>query len=396
MAQLSFIELALDAPPDVINFGASHLRRVNLGPIASLHRNSQYTTWGCLDLIETLLNLGVDGEHYNIVRKILGIPSKMCPEQLIIGLAEVRPMYTNLQSELLSSLLPMFIHPHKNAFAVLHQIFQVNPQILVNALIDTYVKDRTMLRRILDIAQELKILALLLQSRNAPFRFMIDLATLAAKRDSLNLDHWLNENMRKFMGPFIHECIIFLAERIQFLSPDGKQEQRDMAASSFSKEIAASFFKCLKASSEYAPDFTDQIDKLKNSVNPELMDAINRAGEYHIDPEIERQANEYFGNIFKSALSINDAIELLRRLKSSKKEQDQELFACMIHNLFDEFRFFARYPPAELRIVSELFGALVQHDIVQAKTLKYALYVVLSSLSDPSNTKVTSCIIIYY
>ena len=33
----------------------------------------------------------------------------------------------------------------------------------------------------------------------------------------------------------------------------------------------------------------------------------------------------------------------------------------MVHNLFDEFRFFFKYPPHELTVTAVLFGQLVEH-----------------------------------
>ena len=37
-------------------------------------------------------------------------------------------------------------------------------------------------------------------------------------------------------------------------------------------------------------------------------------------------------------------VVMLKKFKSSANQREQEVFACMIHNLFDEYRFFPRYP----------------------------------------------------
>jgi len=55
---------------------------------------------------------------------------------------------------------------------------------------------------------------------------------------------------------------------------------------------------------------------------------------------------------------------MLKRFKSSPNQREQEIFACMIHNLFDEYRFFHKYPEKELRITGILFGTLIQHQLV--------------------------------
>jgi CCR4-NOT transcription complex subunit 1 len=55
----------------------------------------------------------------------------------------------------------------------------------------------------------------------------------------------------------------------------------------------------------------------------------------------------------------------------------------MVHNLFDEYRFFSKYPDKELRITGILFGALIQEQLVSSITLGIALRYVLEALRKP-------------
>lgn len=59
---------------------------------------------------------------------------------------------------------------------------------------------------------------------------------------------------------------------------------------------------------------------------------------------IEELANAYFQKIYTSEQSIAEVIDMLKRFKNSKDSKEQEIFACMIRNLFDEYRFFHKYP----------------------------------------------------
>jgi CCR4-NOT transcription complex subunit 1 len=38
-------------------------------------------------------------------------------------------------------------------------------------------------------------------------------------------------------------------------------------------------------------------------------------------------------------MDINDAVEMLTKFKNSNNSTEKEIFACMISNLFDEYRF---------------------------------------------------------
>ncbi|CAN0485224.1 unnamed protein product [Ectocarpus sp. 12 AP-2014] len=91
-------------------------------------------------------------------------------------------------------------------------------------------------------------------------------------------------------------------------------------------------------------------------------------------------ANSYFQRIYTAEQSIEEVIAMLERFKSSSDTREQEIFACMVHNLFDEYRFFHNYPEKELRITGILLGSLIQHQLVSSITLGIALRYVLEAL----------------
>ena len=78
---------------------------------------------------------------------------------------------------------------------------------------------------------------------------------------------------------------------------------------------------------------------------------------------------------------------MLKRFRHSSQSREKEIFACMIHNLFDEYRFFDKYPTRELGITGVLFGALIQHQLVSNVTLGVALRYVLEALQKAPNEK---------
>ena len=88
--------------------------------------------------------------------------------------------------------------------------------------------------------------------------------------------------------------------------------------------------------------------------------------------DIEEEANSYFQKIYTSQQSIKDIISMLQGFKNSTNPREQDIFKCMIHNLFDEYRFFPKYPDKELKITGILFGSLIQHGLVSSITLGIA------------------------
>jgi hypothetical protein len=59
--------------------------------------------------------------------------------------------------------------------------------------------------------------------------------------------------------------------------------------------------------------------------------------------DIEEEANSYFQKIYTNQHSIEEVVNMLRSFKTSESQREQEIFACMVHNLFDEYRFFPKY-----------------------------------------------------
>jgi CCR4-NOT transcription complex subunit 1 len=70
--------------------------------------------------------------------------------------------------------------------------------------------------------------------------------------------------------------------------------------------------------------------------------------------DVEEMATAYFQKIYTSEQSIGEVVEMLKRFKTSGNGKENKIFACMVHNLFDEYRFFAKYPEKELRITGIL------------------------------------------
>jgi CCR4-NOT transcription complex subunit 1 len=103
--------------------------------------------------------------------------------------------------------------------------------------------------------------------------------------------------------------------------------------------------------------------------------------------DVEKEAKAYFESIYEQRVSLPQAVETLRRFKNSSLKRERDMYACMIHNLFDEYRFFHQYPPTELRITGTLFGLLIQHKLVSSFTLGVALKYVLEALRQSADSE---------
>ena len=370
-SQYSIMRCILQVPYEELKVSFSQTQQINLQesshppPSKPILSTVFSHCWNSLDLIECLLNLATP-DRYEKVRTLFEFPIKHLPEMLLIGLAQVRENYINhLHQELTSAIIPIFLAMHANSAFVLHRVWNTNRNIIIKGLIDMYYSDKTTISRLLDIAQDLKALSPILESQS--FTFVIDLAALASRREYLYLEKWLQDNIELHKEPFIKACIQYVKEKTQ-------KTGGEKSAPLISPKVLSAFINCLlNIGSSVTQDIQDEIKQLK--------------GGAEFKPHIEEKANEYFKKIYTSQLSIEEAINILKKFKSSKNPDELEIFGCMIHNLFDEYKFFQKYPDRELKITGILFGSLIQHQLVSQTTLRMALKYVLEALKKPVSSK---------
>ncbi|CAI5954737.1 unnamed protein product, partial [Closterium sp. NIES-65] len=392
--QLSFLRHAVSAPPEVFTFAHSPRQ---IPPMDNLHGHKLPTgtpncAWVSLDLLEALCRIGETGRKAEVV-EVLGYPIKHCPEVLIVGLAQVKtPGGGVIQREVLGALVPLYLANNPNSSIVLHALWGVpgGKDVVMQAMVGVHASDPTSIARLLDVCQDLKALSVVLES--TPFSFSLDLASLASRREYLNLEKWLQEALTLHRDSLFKACLQFLRAKLVQDSQDASAQRINL-----SLETLAIFFKVLQANAPQlqAPELGDELKALYASalqLHPALQTVAvpEQAPADVFASDIEEEANAYFQKIYVGQLSIEEVVDMLKRFNGSSVQREQDVFACMIQSLFDEYRFFPRYPDKELRITAVLFGSLVKHQLVSSITLGIALRCVLDALKKPSDSKMFS------
>jgi CCR4-NOT transcription complex subunit 1 len=307
--------------------------------------------------------------------------------------------------------------------AVLVRLWQLSPGFLVRAALRAHIDDRAFAARALDIAVAMRVvlgtaaadpLAALLDVKLAALSadvkpylaFALDVATLASRREvalpgtplssppTLALEAWLRRRLHENGNLFALACIDFLREnmtRAQQSAVTGRP-----AVNVCAPETVVVFFKVLFAAQGLlSPELQNELSVFFGAcaqANPQLLaTAAAQQQQSQMQPpalvqptqmqapvpaaapaaapagsvsEVEDEANSYFQKLYTSAVSIDEAVSMLKRFQQSGVVREREVFACMIHNLFDEFQFFAKYPEKELKITATLMGALLSNQML--------------------------------
>ncbi|KAI0646780.1 Not1-domain-containing protein [Trametes meyenii] len=405
--QLRLLDALLSLPADTFNFVNLPGRKIvtvddvaGASPtIKSLAANVQGHTWNSLDLFEVLVqaaDLKIPDVE-NVVREMLDKAVKISAELVHMGLLQVpQPTWNDVRLEYTQRLLAMFLAGHPNHQLVFMRIWQIEPAYLTNAFRDFYEESPLNITRILDVAQDLKILDSLLEVR--PFTFALDVAALASRREYLNLDKWLADNVSAHGADFLHSVIAFLdlkmeSEKSQRVS-DPPVDPRTMQ---LSPQTITIFLRVLRNSSavmhESDVDYCLEVRNACLQIHPRLMnltpgsDTEPGFAVVSYSAEIETEVDGIYKQMYDEQITIDDVIKLLQRNKTSSSPRDHEIFSCMLHFLFDEYKFFQHcYPPRELAMTGYLFGSLIQYELVDFIPLGIAIRYVLDALGCSPDT----------
>ncbi|PWN39305.1 Not1-domain-containing protein [Ceraceosorus guamensis] len=362
--------------------------------VRSLAQQVQGNTWNSLDLVETLTLIANtdDTEVRHAVTELLEKAVKTSAELVLMALVQIPQPWTSMHSDLASKLLSMFLSGHPSHQLVFSRLWQTNRTYLLNAFRTYYSENPMNVTRLLDVAQDLKILEALLAIR--PFQFALDVAALASRREYLNLDKWLQDQITENGSAFVQAALQFVDSKAKddLAKKDPQAEQQYMP---LTVQTVATFLRVMRQNGDTmsAEDVAlfKTVRNLCLQVYPRLMNLA--PGSESLEPglqvttfaqDIHDEADSWYRKMYEDEIGIEDLVSLLQRTKASSDARDHQVFACMVHTLFDEYRWFdLYYPPRELAMTAVVFGSLIQHQLIDYIPLGIAIRYVLDALREP-------------
>lgn len=442
-SQCSLLEAIMSVPASVFMCELSDVEQADAVTAGS---DSQILTavpnprcWACSSVLQCLLYLT---EVPSISRRVRDLFIKgllSCPEVILCALIRLSLNQTSeasanagkqMKSECMRELVPLFFKPNsghrvQNGPAACRRMWEISPNTFTAACIEGWRSTaadspQARLTSIVHIISIVRLLTpppapetalkSLLEGQDP--EFSIALYFVLADKANYQLKSWLAERVGAGGNKFVGVLITYLAKFYQTASPRSENPLVSLENMNISLQVLLTLDSSVMSKgminanggenssmtiSDSVKSLTEACVQTYPSLRASLSQALNNPGSVEqtpqqqssvpgsstADDDIEEKANSYFQKIYTSEQSIGEIVEMLKRFKTSNDSRENDIFQCMIRNLFDEYRFFSKYPEKELRITGILFGTLIKEQLVSSITLGIALRYVLEALRRP-------------
>ena len=268
---------------------------------------------------------------------------------------------------------------------VLHTMWKQDRQWVAMRLLEIHSQDPLELTMILDRAQEHDWLGDLCSLMNG---FGLDLAALAHRRGLLDLDQWAEHKLTQDPNSLVNMVSRFLLLKTADELRTARDEQPMPRTVSLSmrtvydmlaildqhmtdrSELKTQQRQCLQAYPRliiYCEGIEENVD-----VDCKQSNRLPRAA--------DQEMQELYKRMYNTELEVKDILEYLRECKGSDDPAKVDLYACMIHGLFDEFSCFGEYPLGPLATTAVLFGGIISYGLISDLTLRVGQEMILDAV----------------
>ncbi|KAJ1980186.1 CCR4-NOT core subunit cdc39 [Dimargaris verticillata] len=359
--------------------------QVYLKNVTSVLTTSLWNAHGLLACLAELLNVS---DFASLSKSILAVGLDQAPELVLLGFMQLDTPWPPFPQAVIAKLLPTFMAYQPTSTFVLSQAWQQSQSFVFATMLDLYKQDNVAILQLVDVAHRLHIEETLLGSRQFPF--VLDFALYCARRDYLNLETWLVQQVREATAQFIPALLDFL--RLKLALEAGRQEGNSVSkclllrphelvvilnllTSSYLTNEQMAYLKALY------PSYT----KLQSGILAAVEELSPTASE-----EAEKTAESYYLRLYKGDVTVVQLLDHLMQLRDSLEMRDNKVYSSVLMCLLDEFKFLPNYPDKELAIYSVFFGSVVARRLLTKDDLPLAVKILLEALNSNSSGRVFS------
>jgi CCR4-NOT transcription complex subunit 1 len=343
-----------------------------------------------LDATAALFNMIFQTSETYHTAQLMGIPDLVInphTAEFLVAAAAVPKPWGALQEQALKQLFDPYFHKKLPIYNfVLYGLWQQDIQWLVDRFVDAYNADSMTLTLILEHAETNNWLEPLIRSNTD---ISLDLAAQAHARGKFELEPWLQQTFDQ-AGPLFRRILTnFLSaragEEMQRLRDDHQPLNLPLAVKTV-YPLLWFLAECGLPELELLPLQRNCIQAYPRLINygegvDDVIDANGQNGNA-LPEEADKKMQEHFKNMYSGDSDVRDIISALKKYKESRDPADQDLFACMIHGLFDEYNCFGEYPLEALATTAVLFGGIINFNLLSRIALQVGLAMVLEAVQE--------------
>ncbi|AEO64271.1 da57761c-870a-4645-9b5e-622a85e77b2e [Thermothielavioides terrestris] len=227
-----------------------------------------------------------------------------------------------------------------------------------------------------------------------PNAFGVDLASLAHAEGYLDLQQWARKNADRSteMARLLFQFLVVKASlEMQYQRPPEGQPPVKTTTTLQVRTVHA----LLQILEEFMPKTPvhDLIMAQRTCITAyprlinygegfdDIIDANGRDGNA-LPLAANAKMEEHYKKMYGDEIQVRDVVEILERYKRSRDPLDQDIFACMIHGLFDEYAHYVDYPLEALATTAVLFGGIISHKLISDLPLQIGLGMILEAVRD--------------
>lgn len=337
--------------------------------------------WKILDIIEILLQLS-KGDFYNSVKEIFKWPIQNIPEIIALVFVNIKPdpdafLYKELAFEVISKLL---LSKNQNQ-ELIEEIWNLNKNLIISIISEMWDKQQDLIN-LGTLFEKINTklpncLPILVNSKH--YNFCVNLAIYASKREYLDLKKWLEERLNKVDDEFI-EAILYYIKNNVISQCNGNSNMNILEKAQLTSESLAIIIENIFKSSSNNK-LSQKTEKLFEEILKNIFDLFEELQiQTHNPEEIEKEVNQILSSMFNGEITVDNVLNKLINYKNSKNQKDFQKYLFLIHCILDEYRFYNQYPEKEIKKISELFGKIINNNIIEGILLTISLKYILEGI----------------
>ena len=270
---------------------------------------------------------------------------------------------------------------------VLYSLWRQDKQWLASTLAHIHSEEPLKMPLILDHAHELRWLPELSELISG---FGVDLVALAHRHGYIDLEQWAQSMLTRSPNELAATIVKFLKLKAEDEMRAARGEQPGPRTVNLTIKTVSILLDALEQATRDAAEIVS-LERQCIQAYPRLInygegvdDVIdqNGADSNQMSGATDVQMQDLYKRMYNSTLEVRDIISLLQEYKTSREPAKQDLFACMIHGLFDEFVCFSEYPLQPLAMTAVLFGGIINYGLITGLTLRVGLGMILEAVRD--------------